>query len=238
MVLIRYGKQWYIKEQRNLQLLKENADSQLQLLTSQVHPQFLFNTLNNIYNQTKDESPKGSKMILRLSDMLHYILNEGNKRLVPLQKEIQLVQDYINLEKIRYGNKLTLIQSYPQPGNLHIAPLLLLPFVENCFKHGASKFLSSPWIKLAIEVQGRHFNMTLINGKDPYNRESFPKSGIGIANVKKRLALQYPGMHELTISDKPESFEVKLSLQLVELKPIPEVQVSSLSQKEKNYAEL
>ena len=146
----KYIKQWYLKEQKNIQLQKENAESQLQLLTAQVHPHFLFNTLNNIYSQTQTESPKGSKMIMELSDVLRYILAEGSKELVPVQKELAMIQEYMNLEKIRYGNKLDLHLYLPDnSGNLKIAPLLLLPFVENCFKHGASGLLSS-WAKVAM----------------------------------------------------------------------------------------
>lgn len=105
-VLLKLLKYWYLKEQYNMQLKKENAQSQLQLLTAQVHPHFLFNTLNNIFSQTQKESPKGSKMIMALSDMLRYILYEGQKPRVPVQQELQMIQEYINLEKIRYGNKL------------------------------------------------------------------------------------------------------------------------------------
>ncbi|HUS01314.1 MAG TPA: histidine kinase, partial [Chitinophagaceae bacterium] len=110
---IKAIKHWYLKEQRNLILQKENSEAQLQLLTAQVHPHFLFNTLNNIYSQTQTESPKGSQMIMELSDMLRYILAEGGKAMVSLNKELAMIQDYMNLEKIRYGNKLDLHLSLP-----------------------------------------------------------------------------------------------------------------------------
>ena len=194
LVMLRYIKQWYVKEQRNLQLQKENAESQLQLLTAQVHPHFLFNTLNNIYSQTQTESPKGSKMIMELSDMLRYILAEGNKPLVPLVKEITMIQDYINLERVRYGNKLDLHLSIPgKVDNLQIAPLILLPFVENSFKHGASKFLSAPWINLKLEINGQELNMKLMNGKDLFHQDGHTKSGIGIGNVKKKIGTPVSG---------------------------------------------
>ena len=107
-VAIKFIKHWYLKEQRNLQLQKENAEAQLILLTAQVHPHFLFNTLNNIFSQTQTESPKGSKMIMELSQMLRYILAEGHKTQVPLKKELEMIEHYINLEKVRYGNNLDL----------------------------------------------------------------------------------------------------------------------------------
>ena len=221
LVMLHYIKHWYMKEQRNLQLQKENAESQLQLLTAQVHPHFLFNTLNNIYSQTQTESSRGSKMIMELSDMLRYILAEGRKELVPLQKELAMIQDYINLEKVRYGNKLDMHISIPEnTGNLHIAPLLLLPFLENCFKHGASKFLNAPWINLKIEINDRQLSMKLMNGKDVSYQDKQPRSGTGINNVKKRLELLYPNKHRLEITDEPEVFVVNLCLELTDAKPV------------------
>lgn len=212
-------KHWYLKEKRNLELLKEKTEAQLQLLTAQVHPHFLFNTLNNIYSQTQTESPKGSKMIMQLSDILRYVLSEGNKQAVPLDKELVMLQDYINLEKVRYGNKLDIHVSVPEEtGNLQIAPLLLLPFVENCFKHGASKFLSHPWINLKMEIRGTTMIMKLMNGKDTDNNEVPVKSGIGINNVKKRLELLYKDKYELNITDDPDVFVVDLQLELTENK--------------------
>ena len=221
LFMLRYVKQWYMKEQRNMQLQKENTESQLKLLTAQVHPHFLFNTLNNIYSQTQTDSPKGSKMIMELSDMLRYILAEGGKALVPLNKELAMIQDYINLEKIRYGNKLDLHLSIPNDtSNLQISPLLLLPFVENCFKHGASRFLNSPWINLKIEINGRLLTMKLMNGKESQQQNLQQKSGTGINNVRQRLQLLYPGTHMLQINDEADVFVVNLSIELSEEKPV------------------
>ena len=214
---IKLMKHWYVKEHRNLQLQKENSDAQLSLLTAQVHPHFLFNTLNNIYSQTQTESPKGSKMIMGLSDLLRYILSEGNKTAVSLRKELMMLNEYINLEKVRYGNKLELHISMPQEtGNLQIAPLLLLPFVENCFKHGTSKFLIHPWINLKIELKGNAMIMKLMNGKELQQVEEMVKSGTGVLNVKKRLDLLYKDKYELQISDEQEIYVVNLKIELKE----------------------
>lgn len=224
VVVLRYVKQWYLKEQRNLQLQKENTESQLQLLTARVHPRFLFNTLNNIYSKIQNESPEGSKMIMQLSDMLRYILNEGSKALVPLKKELTMIQDYINLEKIRYGNQLDLYVSLPKNAdNLQIAPLMILPFVENSFKHGASQFLKAPWITLQIEITGRTLTMKLMNGKDPEPRKLQSGPGIGISNVKKRLELLYAGNYQLKITDEPEVYTTDLMIELSALKLSAEV---------------
>lgn len=225
-LMLKFGKHWYHKEHRNLQLQKENTESQLRLLTAQVHPHFLFNTLNNIYSQTQTESPKGSVMIMGLSDILRYILYEGQKPLVPLKQELQLMTEYINLEKIRYGNKLDVHVLMPaNTDNLYIAPLLLLPFIENCFKHGTSHVLENPWINLTIELTGTTLVMKLMNGKAPVKESEQHRSGIGINNVRQRLNLLYNGKYNLQIRAEEEVFVVDLRVELVRLK---EEQVQAL----------
>jgi sensor histidine kinase YesM len=212
---IKLMKYWYVKEQRNLQLQNENTAAQLQLLKAQVHPHFLFNTLNNIYSFTQTKSPEGAKMVSGLSDLLRFMLYEGNKPMVPLSRELAMVGDYINLERIRYGNKLELhIALPPKSNDLQIAPLLLLPLVENCFKHGTSNMLDQPWINLGITIRGKQMHMKLINGKARSNNKDASHKGIGIQNVQKRLQLLYPGKHELVITEEEEVFIVNLKIEL------------------------
>lgn len=233
---VKLMKYFYLKEHHNMLLQKENAQSQLQLLTAQVHPHFLFNTLNNIFSQTQTESPKGSKMIMGLSDMLRYILYEGQKPLVPLQQELQMITEYINLEKIRYGNKLDVHMSFPQKTDgVYIAPLLLLPFVENCFKHGASHVLENPWINLAVELEDTTLVMKLMNGKAPAGKES-RKPGIGIANVQQRLHLLYKDRHELQVTEDEEVFVVNLQVTLTRLEKDGQVTLTSPVLSEIGYA--
>lgn len=211
---IKLMKYWYVKEQRNLQLQKENMGAQLQLLKAQVHPHFLFNTLNNIYAHTQNTAPIASHLILGLSDLLRYMLYECNQPLVPLHKELKMLQDYILLEQIRYGNKLDVHVSLPTTtDNLMIAPLLLLPFVENAFKHGASHMLEQPWVNLHITLSNDCLKMKLLNAKLPVSAPD-SASGIGIQNVQQRLELLYPGKHVLEITNDEEVFIVHLKLQL------------------------
>ena len=209
-------KDHYVKNITNQQLLKENIEAQLQFLRAQVHPHFLFNALNNIYSETKLESPKGSKMIMGLSDMLRYILYEGQKPVVSLKQELTMITEYINLEKIRYGNKLDVHILLPdKTDNIYIAPLLLLPFVENCFKHGASNLVEQAWISLTISIDGRHLKMKLVNSKPIDEKQATGnKTGIGIANVRTRLEMLYPGKYELSITNEQEIFIVNLTLEL------------------------
>jgi LytS/YehU family sensor histidine kinase len=218
-LMLKFIKYWYLKDQRNLQLQKENAEAQMRLLTAQVHPHFLFNTLNNIYSQTQTESPKGSKMIMGLSDLLRYILYEGSKPLVPLNKELTMITEYINLEKIRYGNKLDVHVLIPdKTEDVYIAPLLLLPFIENCFKHGASNMLEEPWINLTVEMKDTRLIMKLMNGKVSLNQELYTKKGIGIDNVRQRLDLLYRNKYDLQIREDEEVFVVDLKVELIRMK--------------------
>jgi sensor histidine kinase YesM len=210
-------KYYYLKNLRNLQLQKENTAAQMQLLTAQIHPHFLFNTLNNIYSQTQVESPKGSKMIMGLSDILRYILYEGGKKKVPLKQELQMIKEYLNLEKIRYGNKLEVHVLLPdKTENLYISPLLLLPFVENCFKHGTSNVLEHPWINLTIELKNTKLVMKLMNGKVNVRKDDTKSAGIGIANVRQRLGLLYKDKYDLQIREDEEVFVVDLKVELEE----------------------
>ena len=160
-------------------------------------------------------------MIMGLSDMLRYILYEGQKNLVQLNQEFSMISEYINLEKIRYGNKLDVHVLIPdKTGNLSIAPLLLLPFVENCFKHGTSKVLQRPWISLTVELRDAILVMKLMNGKVPAVVGEQSKDGIGINNVRQRLELLYPGKYDLQIREEAEVYVVDLRVELIKGEPL------------------
>jgi len=227
---IKLMKHWYVKEQRNLQLQKENTESQLQLLKAQIHPHFLFNTLNNIYANTQGIAPIGSKLVMGLSDMLRYILYECNQPFVPLAKELQLIKDYVSLEKIRYGNRLEVHIDMPdETDDLEIAPLLLLPFVENCFKHGASHMIDQPWISLIVTIEKKEMKMKLVNGKAPGYQPKKSSGGIGIKNVRKRLDLLYSEKFFLDIQEEEEVYIVNLKLELQKGKAPKENKTFTLS---------
>ena len=216
---VRLVKHWHLKEKKNLELLKERTEAQLQLLRAQVHPHFLFTTLNNIYSKAEYESPGSAKMIRELSHILRYVLDEGKRDLVPLENELQMLLDYVNLEKLRYDDKLDLHLSFPsKTEGVFIAPLLLLPFVENCFKHGTSKMLNNPWINLKIELQGASMVMKVMNGKKPLQVLSNGRKGTGIENVKKRFELLYKDKYTLKVNDEEEVFVVNLKLELIKVK--------------------
>ncbi|WP_206609714.1 sensor histidine kinase [Paracnuella aquatica] len=236
-LMMKVGKHWYHHQHRNLQLQKEKSEAQLQLLTAQVHPHFLFNTLNNIYSQAQTESPKSAKMLMDLSDILRYILYEGQKQLVPLKQELAMITEYINLEKIRYGNKLDVHVLTPDKADdVYITPLLLLPFVENCFKHGASNMLQNPWINFTVEVKGTTMVMKLMNGKAPAQEADVHRSGIGINNVRQRLELLYNDRYDLQIREDEEVFVVDLSVELVRQKVAVQPAAITATQTDVTYA--
>ncbi|MEO5783477.1 MAG: histidine kinase, partial [Ginsengibacter sp.] len=208
-------KTWHQKQLQNETLTTENANAELQLLKAQIHPHFLFNTLNNIYSFTLTKSPLAAELVQKLSDMLNYMIKDCESIMVPLEKEIQLIKDYIGLEKVRYSNRLD-IQMHVNGDckNKMIAPLLMIPFVENCFKHGASVMRGKQWMQLSIHVNNNvlYFNITNSKPLHPVNTKS--KNGIGLLNVKKRLALLYPGKHQLIINPGDGVYNVQLQIEL------------------------
>jgi LytS/YehU family sensor histidine kinase len=167
-------------------------------------------------------------MIKKLSGMLHYILNECDQPLVPLEKEIKMIQDYMALEKIRYGEQMQMTIEIPEnspplkgeAGRGLIAPLLLIPFVENSFKHGASKMITQPWVKLNVNIENNRLHFMIMNSKPSTNGPAISgrQGNIGLKNVRKRLELLYPGTHELNIVSEPGSYAVYLILQLQDIK--------------------
>ena len=210
-------KNWHLEHLKSETLAKENANAELQLLKAQIHPHFLFNTLNNIYSFSLHQSPQAGTLVRKLSGMLSYMINECEEKLVPLEKELNLVQDYMGLEKVRYGKRLDMqIEIHGDFENKYIAPLLMIPFVENCFKHGTSQMLRHPWIKLEITTVGDQLFFNLSNSKPSLLHANSQNKGIGLLNVKKRLQLLYQGRHQLDISSTEEIFSVNMQLLLDE----------------------
>jgi len=208
---------WMKKQQEWIQAEKEKVISELQLLKAQVHPHFLFNTLNNIYSFSLENSPKTPALILKLSSLLSYMLYDCKADEVLLEKEIEVMKNYIDLEKERYGNKIDI--SLNIEGDIKdkfIAPLLLLPFLENAFKHGTSEQLEKSWLSIDITVKQFTLHCKIANSKNEF--VPFSETGIGIQNVKQRLRFLYPGKHELKIADEGAFFVVSILIELVNYK--------------------
>ena len=210
-------KNWHLEQLKTETLAQENASAEIQLLKAQVHPHFLFNTLNNIYAFTLNNKPYAGLLVQKLSGMLNYMVHECDEKLVPVEKEIKLVLDYMDLEKVRYGERLSMQVTIT--GDLHqkmIAPLLMIPFVENSFKHGTSQIIGHPWIKLFIDVKQDRLRFELENSKPTLTANARETRGIGLNNVQKRLQLIYNGRHRLFINETEEAYRVWLELDLEE----------------------
>lgn len=230
ILAVKYYKSWYTKQRENEMLMKENSQAELQLLKAQVHPHFLFNTLNNIYSLTLDNLPKAATTIIKLSGMLKYMINEGEGPFVSVGKEIKMLLDYIGLEKIRYGDRLELsvtVHHKPDDNRL-IAPLLMIPFVENCFKHGASKIIDKAHIHLNIDAGKDWLDFRATNNVPVAQRIQEERKRIGLLNVQRRLELIYPGQHQLNIQSSEQLFDVKMRVPL-------KAEELVFTQSEKNY---
>ncbi len=212
---IKTIKSYAVKHKENEQLIRENANAELQLLKAQIHPHFLFNTLNNIYSFALDQSPYASLLIEKLSATLSYMINDCQTSLVTLDKEIRMIFDYLELEKIRYGSRLNLrMQINNNCVDCLIAPLLMIPFVENCFKHGTSLTLEKPWIDLTISCNENILAFDLNNSKPSEPQKIEKRNKIGLENVKKRLELIYPQRHRFLVTSTNNSLRVTLSITL------------------------
>lgn len=208
-VAIKFFKSWYQRHHAALQ-------AELNLLKAQIHPHFLFNTLNNLYALTLNNSPKSPEIVMGLSEILRYMLYECNVESVSLKKDIEMLENFILLEKMRYEERLDF--NFTKEGELErykIAPLLLLPLVENAFKHGAGEKLGQAWINIELEIKDEILTFKINNSKPEKVRPPMEKNGnIGLENVKKRLELIYPDEHQLKIFDQEDMFAVILKIDL------------------------
>lgn len=217
---LKYAGQTLSTQNKLLQLQKDNLILELEALKSQINPHFLFNTLNNIYSLSLRKSEKAPDLILKLSDMMRYVLYECNTGVVPIEREIQFIHNYIDLEKVRHGEHVSINFSLNGiPGDNLIEPLLLIPIVENSFKHGINSQMEKGFVDIQMHVNENKLSLLAINSVQ--NGKSFTevgkgkrKHGIGLENVRKRLELLYPRNHKLVIYPSANSWKVNLELNL------------------------
>jgi len=210
---VKLVKRWYIKQKEKERLEKEKLITDLQLMKAQIRPGFLFSSLDQIYEAAQQKSAKAPALLLKLADLLSYLLYDCDEPKVPLEKELSMMKEYMVLEKARHGNKLeleTVIKG--DVNNKQIAPLLLLPFIENSFKH-CSKQTEQPWINLEISIENEVLSMKLLNG---VGLTAADISVQEIKNIEKRLQLLYPGKHELKKYIEHEIYFVLLKINLGE----------------------
>ncbi|MCF6365731.1 MAG: histidine kinase [Bacteroidales bacterium] len=218
---IKIAKVWVKSQKRQQNLLKEKLEINLQLkeaelkfLKSQINPHFLFNSLNNLYSLTLEKSPKAPEVVLKISSLLDYMLYKCNVPSIELDNEIENIRNYIDIQKIRYGNDTNIeIDIKGDTSNIKIAPLLILPIVENAFKHGLDKNVGRGYIKILIEVaEYNEFHLSVRNslrGENNHNGE-----GIGMKNLKKRLELQYPEKFILSVKFSDNEYKTVMRLNL------------------------
>lgn len=211
--LFYFIKAWYQQQRIALALQQDKVQTELELLKTQVHPHFIFNTLNNIYSLSLRQHPQTPHLIYRLSSFLDYNLYDSKSVSIPLTKELDYIYNYIELEKIRFGEKLDIsINIYDSLENFSICPLLLMPLVENCFKHGSQPGPETAWIRMDVNTVRDWVTIKLENSFSCEHKKENGRSGIGLENVRRRLAILFPGRHELSFFSENNSYLVILKL--------------------------
>jgi two-component system, LytTR family, sensor kinase len=211
-------RKWMEQQRVNEKLMREKVAAELALLRSQVQPHFIFNTLNNIYMLSLKNSPLTSDMIYRLSALLSYMLYDSKRSLIEVEKEIDYVKNYINLEKIRYGNRLDIqMCGVNDVKGVQVPPLLFLPLVENAFKHGVSNAVEDSWIHIDISLKKRVLIFKIENSLcDEKVKTNGFGNGLGLDNLRKRLEILYPDNFELKILKDEDSHLAVLRLNFTE----------------------
>lgn len=199
------------KKSETRQLEQKKTETELKMLKAQLNPHFLFNTLNNIYSLSLDNSPKTANAIGKLSDILDHVLYKCNNQVVTLSSEIELLKNYIELEKLRYDDRLEITFDTDIENDIQIPPLLLLSLVENAFKHGAGEDSGSPKIWISI-IQAKEVFTFKISNTVSSDYVSKDKDRIGLTNIKKQLDLIYPENYSLDIKQAVNSFSVVLQI--------------------------
>ncbi|MDB5281923.1 MAG: hypothetical protein JWO06_998 [Bacteroidota bacterium] len=214
-ISIRMISEWSRAGESMKEAESERIKNELSYLKSQVNPHFLFNVLNNIYTLATIKSDRTPDAIMSLSSLMRYIVTEADREYVPLEREFQHIENFIELQKMRLSETTTThFHFYNADNDYQIAPLLLLPFVENAFKYGVSTHQPSE-IDISATVENKILNFKVMNSKVSSNKETImTNTGIGIANVKRRLELTYRDKYDLKIDETESTFLVDLKLQL------------------------
>lgn len=205
---------WFYEQWKWFRTLKaEKVEAELALLRSQVNPHFFFNTLNNLYSLVVHQSDKAPEVILKLSDMMRYTIYEGKKDKVSLKEEIEYLQGYIDLHKIRYQKKVDISFETSEASELQVAPLLFIVPLENAFKHGVESLREGAYIHASIKTDIQNEKLVFEISNNFEKKESEAEKGIGLENLRQRLHLLYPEQHQLDIVKQEGVFTVTLHLE-------------------------
>ncbi|MEI7500118.1 MAG: histidine kinase [Bacteroidota bacterium] len=211
---VRITMEWFKNERQKKEMEAEKLSSELAFLKSQVNPHFLFNILNNICSLARKKSDETENAIIKLSQIMRYMLQDSKDEKVSLDKEVEYLQSYIELQRLRLSETVKIDFSIGGRTELHsIEPLLLIPFVENAFKHGVS-YQENSEILIQLNSLGQTLSFTVENHIAKHKDEKIEQgSGIGLKNVIRRLELLYPGKHRLQITDNGDQYRVELEIQ-------------------------
>lgn len=199
--------------ERERQLTQEKLQSELNYLRAQTNPHFLFNTLNNIYALARKKSDQTAEVVIRLSKILRFMLYECSAPSIPIDKEIKVIKDYIELEKLRYNERISVnFQTDIDDQQRELAPLLLLPFVENAFKHGLSESRFTAEVKIHLHLKNGQLQFCVSNTIEEEPEDV--SDGIGLTNVKRQLNLLYPDRHDLNIEATNTRYKIDLKIAL------------------------
>lgn len=218
---IKLIKIWFEQQKEKFEIEKRTLQSELNMLKAQIHPHFLFNTMNNLYALSLGQSAKTSEGIAKVSDLLRSVLYDCNEVFIDFEKEINLIRNYIDLQKLRYDERLTLnFEVTGEPKGIKVAPMLYITFIENCFKHGSANDPGNPWINIFFQISDHQIIFKAENSKallvaecSVYNQSG----GIGLENVMKRLEILYKNKYRLNISETDEHYKVELNLKAIRI---------------------
>jgi LytS/YehU family sensor histidine kinase len=210
--VLKFTNDWFLNERVQRELENQRLSAELSFLRSQINPHFLFNSLNSIYSLAYQHSETTPEAILKLSEIMRYMLYECNDNKVDLSKELAYLQNYIDLQKIRFGNGAYIdFEVNGAVTNQQIVPLLLISFIENAFKHGVANKAETP-ITIRMDVDAEKLYFKVVNKKHSFNKDD--AGGIGLNNVKRRLDILYPGKYKLNIDNGIDTYICELSLYL------------------------
>lgn len=214
-VALKLSIDWFEQNQA-LQVTKiQKLQAEINYLRAQVNPHFLFNVLNSLYSLTIKKSDKAPDVVLKLSEMMEYMLYESEETFVPLSKELLYLENYLELEKMRQGNHAEITLTINgDPEDKQIAPFMLLPLVENAFKHGVSKIVSKAWLRITITILAKELFFTIENSRLSFHEEK-KHNGIGLSNLKQRLELLYRDNYTLEITENKDRFKLSLIIKLL-----------------------
>ena len=196
-------------------LKRQQLQLELEYLKAQMNPHFLFNTLNNIYSLAQEQSQQTAPLVARLSELMRYVLYDSGADKVPLSREVGFIENYMDIERVRYPGRIDVRFDWQgEAEGMMIEPLLLIPFVENAFKHGIREELARGFVEVVTLLADGELTLEVRNSKPGEDRAAPPPGGLGLRNVRKRLDLLYPGRHHLRVVDDPGTYTVSLTLQL------------------------